>query len=210
MKSKKGKRATKTYLNYLASYEKRLEKRIKKKGLTITVSGVSGSGKTTIAKAIARTLGLKLVSAGDIFRFIAKKRGVRIERFSRIREKKVDYDIDRETLKRAMKGGHLIVGRLSGWVAGDWADAKIYVSCNQKVRAARIAGRERISRNAAMRKMKQRDRGDTKKYKRLYGINQYDRSIYDIVINNSRLTYAQAKSLPVRRVRKFLKKRGKK
>lgn len=210
MRIKNESRAQKTYLNFLAGYEKRLEKKIKKKGLTITVSGATGSGKTTIAKAIAHALGLKFVSAGDIFRSVARKRRVPIEKFSHIREKRVDYDMDRQTLKRAMQGGYLIVGRISGWVAGDWADVKIYVSCNQKVRASRVAGREKVSKIEGMKRMKQRDRGDTRKYKKLYGIDQYDRSIYDIIINNSHLTYGQAKSIPVRLVKKFLKKRKKK
>ncbi len=64
----------KTYLKFLEPYEEQLSKKIKKKGLTITVSGISGAGKTDGAKAIARAFKFRYVSAGKILRSIAKKR----------------------------------------------------------------------------------------------------------------------------------------
>ena len=41
--------------------------------VTITISGSPGSGKTTIAKLLAKKLGIKYVYSGDIFRKKAKE-----------------------------------------------------------------------------------------------------------------------------------------
>jgi len=197
----------KTLIKFLESYEQQLIKNIKKKGLTITVSGPSESGKSTIGKAIARAFGLKYIFAGGIFRKIAKERGITLEVFSKIREKEVDYETDRRTLKYAMLGKVVIDGRLSGWVAGDWADVKVYVFCPANVRAKRVAKRDGIPLAKALERIKQRDAADSKKYKKLYGIDQMDKSIYDIIIDNSKLTLEQAKVVPVRRVKNFLERK---
>ncbi len=196
----------KTLIKFLEPYEQQWAENIKKKGLTITISGPSESGKSTIGKAIARAFRLKYIFAGEIFRKIAKERGIPIEVFSKIREKEVDYEMDRRTLRYAMLGKVIIDGRLSGWVAGDWADVKIYVYCPTKIRAERVAKRDGIPLAKALEKIKQRDAADSEKYKKLYGIDQTDKSIYDIIIDNSKLTLEQTKSLPVERVKEFLKK----
>ena len=66
-----------TYIKFLEPYEKELSKKIRKKGLTITVSGVSGSGKSTVAKTIVKEFGLRHVHSGKIFREEAEKRGMK-------------------------------------------------------------------------------------------------------------------------------------
>ena len=62
--------------------------------LTIAISGPAGSGKTTYAKRLAKELGLRYVSAGRLFRKMAKERDLSLVEFGKIAEK--DFDIDRE------------------------------------------------------------------------------------------------------------------
>ena len=195
----------KTYIKFLEPLERKFKKEMKKIGLTITVSGLSGSGKTTASKSIARAFKLKHVEAGEIFREIAKERGLELHEFSKVREKEVDYEVEIRTLKLAMKGNVVLNGRLTGWVAGDWADVKIFYDCPLKVRAERIAKRDGISFEKAFRIIKERDEADREKYLKLYGIDSFDKSIYDIVIDNEKLTLKQAKELPVELIKKFLK-----
>ena len=45
-------------------------------GMLITISGLPGSGKTTVARLVARELGLEHVYAGDIFRRQAEEHGL--------------------------------------------------------------------------------------------------------------------------------------
>jgi len=197
----------KTYIKFLGLYEKDLSKKIKKKGLTITVSGLSGSGKSLGAKSIAKSLKLKYFYAGKIQRLLAKEKGISLVEQAEKRGPEVDFEMDRTTLKLAMKGNVVLDGRLTGWVAGDWADVKIYYYCPLRVRAERVAGRDRTTPADAKRKIKKRDREDHEKYLKYYCIDSYDKSIYDIIIKNEKFTKEKAKIVPVKLVKEFLKKK---
>ena len=198
----------KTFIKFLEPFEKEMEKDVpKKRGLVVTVSGSASSGKSTGAKVIAEKFGLEYISAGRIFREIAVERGVPIEKFSAVREADVDYEIDKRNLLHAMKGDCVLDGRLTGWAAGKWADVKIYYDCNLLIKAERIAKRDGITIEEAKKIIEERDEEDNKKYMSLYGINLFDQSIYEIIINNDNLTLKQAMTVPIELVKKFLKKK---
>jgi cytidylate kinase len=198
---------TKTYLKFLESYEKELLKKIKKKGLTITVSGISGAGKTDGARAIAKAFKLRYISAGKILRDIAKKRKMSLEQISAIRGSEIDHEMDRRSLEFAMKGKVVLDGRLTGWVAGNWADVRIFYTCPLNVRAERVVNRDNITVEEAKINLQKRDDQDHEKYQKVYGIDSFDRSIYNIVIDNRDLTKKESKILPVKLVKEFLKKK---
>lgn len=195
----------KTYIKFLKKYEKKLKDKIKKMGLTITVSGVSGAGKTDASKALAKAFKLRYVSAGEIQRQVAKERGISLEEQVDIRRAEIDHAMDKRSLKLAMQGNVVLDGRLTGWAAGDYADVKIWYECPLKVRAKRVAKRDNISFEEAYKNLKERDEDDREKYLELYGIDSFDTSIYDIKINNEKLTKRQAKIVPVKLVKEFLK-----
>ena len=48
-----------------------MKREIVKKGITITVSGLSGTGKGTVSDALAKEFKLKKISSGDLFRKLA-------------------------------------------------------------------------------------------------------------------------------------------
>jgi len=194
----------KTYIKFLEPYEKELSKRSRKKGLTITVSGRAGSGKSLGSKSIAKAFNLKHVEAGQILREMAKEQKISLVKMCKTRGKEVDYEMDRRTLKLAMKGNVVLDGRLTGWVAGNWADVKIFYECPLKVTAERVAKREKTTFKKAKERLEDRDKEDRKKYRKLYGIDAFDKSIYDIIINNEKLSLKEAKRTPVELVREFL------
>ena len=55
--------------------------------VVITISGLPGSGKTTVARLVAKELGLEHVYAGDIFRRQAAEAGVTLEEYTRRAER---------------------------------------------------------------------------------------------------------------------------
>lgn len=197
----------KTYIKFLESFEKELKEKIKKKGLTIVVAGPACSGKTTGAKAIAKALNLQYVSAGEVFRNVAKERGIPLEEFSAIREKEIDYEIDKKTLEFAIQGNCVLDGRLVAWVAGDWADVKIYYDCPLEVRAERAIKRDKIPKEKAIEIIKKRDSEDNKKYIELYGIDSFNKSIYDIIIDNEKISKEESEKIAVEKTKEFLKKK---
>jgi len=191
-----------TCIKALKSYEDKLK--IKKKGITITISGQSGSGKSTIADAIAKTFHLKHVNVGDIFRNIAKKRNLQLETFAKVRSKKIDLEADEKTLELAKKGNVLLNGRLTAWVAGDNADVRIFVDCDINVRAKRVAERDKKTVLQAKKDLIKRDKSDAKAYKKVYGINVADKRIYDVIIDNTKMSFSEAKKKPVQIVKRLL------
>src|SRR5207237_2285903 len=85
----------------------------------ITISGLPGSGKTTVARLVAQALGLEHVYAGDVFRRQAGAAGLTLAEYARRAES--DHSIDRRLddimRARAKRGNAVLEGRLAAFVA---------------------------------------------------------------------------------------------
>ncbi len=170
-----------TYVKLLEKFEKGIEK----KGVTITVSGLSGTGKTTFAKKIAEKLNLEYVSAGKIFRDIAKERRMILKEFSKTREEEIDLMIDKKLLGLAQKGGYVLDGRMAGLVAGDYADERVFITAKEEIVSERISKRDGKTLNQAKKDTIERDKADTAKYVEVYGIEPKKSDCYSITIENN-------------------------
>lgn len=156
------------------------------RGLVITVSGLHGSGTSTQARKLAEALGLRYVSAGLLFRRIAEERGLTLEELTRQAEQDPELDrmIDERTREEAKKGNVVIDAAISGWMVEE-ADLKIFLTAPLEERVRRIARRERLSLEEARRETLRRERSERERFKRYYGIDLTDLSIYDVVINTA-------------------------
>ncbi len=156
--------------------------------MRITISGLPGSGTTTVAKLLSTELSTELISAGGMFRQIANEKNLELEQFSKLAENNDDFDrqIDEEQKEEAMKRENVIVeGRLSGFFVPD-AGLKIWLKAPLEIRARRIAGREGTTYEEALYAMKNRERSENMRYEKYYGINLDDLSIYDLIIDSSK------------------------
>ena len=158
--------------------------------MLITVSGPAGSGKSTAAGALAEALGYDHVSGGDIFRSLADERGVSLVEFNQLAEgeDQIDRDLDRRLREIARERDDLVLeSRLSGWMAGEYADVRLWLDAPPAVRAARIADREGKSVEVAREETKARAESEALRYREYYGIDIEDRTIYDLALNTARL-----------------------
>ena len=156
--------------------------------MRITISGLAGSGTTTVAELLSKELSMDVISAGEMFRAIAKEKSLPLGDFNKLAENNDDFDrrIDEKQGEEAMRRGKVIVeGRLSGFFVPH-ADLKIWLKAPIEIRARRVAGREGMAYEEARAAMKNREQSEHKRYEQYYGINLGDLSIYDLVIDSSR------------------------
>lgn len=154
--------------------------------MLITISGVPGSGKTTVARLVADALGLEHVYAGDIFRRQAEARGLSLEDYVRQAEGdgSIDRALDAQMRHRATRGRAVLEGRLTAFVADQAAsDAlKVFLDASEQVCAERIARREGGATEQRLRELRHREASDRRRYLDLYGVDYHDRSRYDLVM----------------------------
>ena len=158
--------------------------------MIVTVSGLHGTGKSTYAARLAKSLKLRHVSAGVLFRRIAKERDLTLEEFGKtaLDDPSIDRLIDDETMKEAEKGNVVIDGQLAGWVLKENSDLRIYLTAPDGVRLSRIAKRDGVGLEEAKRQTTQREKVQLERYRRHYGLNVEDKTIYHLLLDTSILS----------------------
>ena len=180
------------------------------KGLVVTVSGLPGTGKSTIARGLADALKLRYVSAGNLFRKLASERGVKLADFCIAAEAdpSIDRIIDGRTEEEATKGEVVIDSQLAAWIVGKLADIKVLLTAPDDVRYRRIAKREGMPFESARDQTVDRELTHKNRYRKYYGINVDDTSIYDITIDTNLQSLEQTKLLTIQAVKDLLQKRN--
>lgn len=154
--------------------------------MRITISGPPGSGTTSLARYLAGKYGLDLISAGEVFRQLAREHGMDLAEFGRFAEN--DPSIDRMIDARQKEIGEgadniIVEGRLSGRMIEN-ADLRIWLSASLSCRAKRIAGRDGMDEEEARVYTENRQRSEATRYRNYYGIEIDDLSPYDIVLSS--------------------------
>ncbi len=157
--------------------------------MIITISGLPGSGTSTVSKILSRCIGVEVVSAGDIFRNMAKERRLTLEEFgkSALDNEEIDRELDRFQKKiasdaRSAAADVILEGRLSAWMAEP--DLAVFVTAPLNVRAARVSHREGTLLSDAATEIRERELCEAARYEKYYGIDVDDPRIYDLVINS--------------------------
>lgn len=159
--------------------------------MIITISGPPGSGKSTIAKALAKKLKLKHVSAGDFMREIAKERGVSVLELSKEAERsnKLDKEIDERTKKLGKtKDNFVMDGRMAWYFIP--SSVKVFLKVTKTEAARRIFNAKRDDEHArtlaeTKREIRKRALSERKRYQMYYGTSYEDVGHYDCVVNTT-------------------------
>ncbi len=176
--------------------------------LIITISGDPGSGKSTIAKELAKKLKAKRIYVGEIRRKLAKQKGLTLEQLNQYAQThpETDVDIDKKVAKEARhlakKYPVIVEGRTQFHFIPE--SFKLYIKVNlneatkriwkemqsKTAKAARNEGN--INSLAQLKKsIKARIANDKKRYKKYYNIDHTKKSNYDFVLDTTKLTKRQ-------------------
>jgi predicted cytidylate kinase len=177
--------------------------------LTITISGLHGTGKTSYAKILSKTFTLRHLSAGQLFRQIAKEKNVSVIELGQVAISNYDIDhlIDERTRKEARKGNVIIDGLLAGWIARNFAEIKILLVAPERIRIERIAKRDKLSFEKAKEATLFREKIERERFSKIYNINIDDKSIYDMVLNTDLLSFKSNITLMKHFILEFIKLR---
>lgn len=152
--------------------------------MIVTLSGLPGSGKTSVARDLVARYGFTMISAGEQFRQLARERNMTLEAFGALAQTdpSIDVAIDRRQKELAMRTPMALVeGRLAGHTID--ADMKVWLKTTLEVRVERISKREGISLDRAREETVARELSEATRYAAFYGIRQDDWSCYDLIVD---------------------------
>lgn len=155
----------------------------------VTIGGLPGSGKSTVAKLLAERLKMEYFNAGDVFRSLAAKRGLTLEEFGIFAEKNpsVDQAIDKKVVELAKKDNIVLEGRLAGVMCerNGVKAIKVWLEAPLKVRAQRVAEREGKSFDTSLAEIQVREKSEWDRYYKIYNIDLNDLTIFNYVIDSA-------------------------
>jgi len=150
------------------------------KKIVVCISGMAGTGKSTLSKRLAKKYELKYYSGGDALKELAKDQGYNSSSrgwwespeglsFLEKREKNFKFDkaVDDKLLEYAQQGHVLLDSWTMPWLLK--TGFKIWLVASVEKRAERIAKRDKIPINEALRVLKEKEARTKAIYKKLYG-----------------------------------------
>jgi len=172
--------------------------------MIISISGAAGSGKSTIAKMLAEKLGWPRYYIGGIRRQKALERGMTLEEYNKLGETdpSTDAEVDEYQKELGEKENNFIIEGRTSWYFIPHS-FKIYFDVDEKISAERIHGdiikgaerneaKNLKTYNDVLRSLAERRENDTRRYKKYYNINAYDKKNYDCVIDTTNLSIDEA------------------
>lgn len=161
----------------------------------VTVSGRPGSGKSTVAKALARRLGFDHVSSGDFMRQMASERSITVLELSHRAEgdDAIDHEIDARTARLGEERSRFVMDSRLAWHFIPHS-VKVFLDVSPEVAAGRIFGdqraeeRENVDLEATIASTAARAASESKRYLDYYNVDYLDAANYDLVVDTSSLS----------------------
>jgi CMP/dCMP kinase len=169
------------------------------KGLVICISGMAGTGKSTLAKKLAKKYGLIYYSGGDALRALAAEKGYSSssngwwespEGLKFLEQRKMDASFDRavdeKLLEYAAKGNVLLDSWTMPWLLKE--GFKIWLSASFEKQTERIAQRDKMTIKEACEALKAKEARTRAIYKELYGfVLGEDFTPFNLVVDTDNL-----------------------
>ncbi len=166
--------------------------------MIVTIGGRSGAGKTSVGCTLAKKLGYKFYSMGDIRGKMAMDLGMTIDELNEVGKKEAwtDRAVDEYQEKIGKEENHFVV---EGWLSFYFIphSFKVFLDVDLKAAAKRIFKNQRPDEKTqktveGVEKMIQKRMKESQaRYKKYYGVDCFCEECYDLVINTTNLTIGQ-------------------
>ena len=157
--------------------------------MLVTISGLPGSGTTTVSRLVAEALRIDRVPGGEVFRQLAEEAGMSLSEFGVhvADHPEIDVELDRRLEEHARAGGCVIESRLAAWLVtrAELLAVRTWIDCDELVRAGRVAVRDGTTPEVARTENQSRAALEHARYRAVYGIDLTDRSTYDLVLDST-------------------------
>jgi len=176
--------------------------------MIIAISGFHGTGKSTVGKLVAESLGIKYYSTGQAFRDLANKKKMSLEEFTKYVEDhpEIDKELDNRIVDKAKEGDILIDSQLSGHILNAIADFKVHLICSIDSRVKRMMERDKSSFIEKLNETKLREKSELDRFYKLYNIDLSDKDtineLHDMVINTENLTIEEVVEKIISKIKK--------
>lgn len=161
--------------------------------IIVTVSGLIGSGKTSVCRELSTLTGWRVVSAGTILRRMAEERGLSVIELNEIAktDDSIDKLIDDQLIALQDSPESLIVDSRLAWhfIANSF---KIHLVVDTAIAGDRVFRAQRSDESYstpedAYAANEQRQRIENERFKQYYGIDCEDWRNYDLILDSSTL-----------------------
>lgn len=187
--------------------------------MIISIAGMPGSGKSTLAKMLAEKLSWPRYCMGELWRERAKTKGLTSVELAKLGETDSSFDKSIDEYQKQLgetQDNFIIEGRTSWHFIP--RSFKIFLDIDEKVGANYIyqdlvsgRGQDRNedknldSVEAVLESNRVRVKSDDERYKKYFGINVFDKSNYDLVIDTTKLKMPEVFNLVYKEVKKQLR-----
>lgn len=170
-----------------------------KKKIVICISGMTGSGKSTVARRLADKYGLDYFSGGNALKNLAQEEGYNSNlrgwwespqglKFlqQRMGDPSLDKKIDEKLLELAEQRNVVLDSWTMPWLLD--GGFKIWLEASPLVRAKRIVKRDGIRIEEAVKALREKDEKTRSIYKSLYGFDLgHDLSPFNLILATDEL-----------------------
>ena len=157
--------------------------------MLLSISGLPGSGTSSVSRQVAAALGIEHLDGGSAFRALAAERGMDVASFGALAEADdaIDRELDARLAQRARAGDVLLESRLAGWILTNEGleGLRVWIACDPQERARRVAGRDGGSQRVAVAANARREASEAARYRAYYGIDIADLGVYDLVLDST-------------------------
>jgi CMP/dCMP kinase len=175
--------------------------------MIIAISGMPGSGKSTLAKMVAEKLKLKYYSIGSLMRQMATKNNLSLLELSAYAEndKRVDAMLDNAQADLAIQEDNYVLDSRLGYHFLKKA-FKVFITVSDEEAAKRVfeakraEEKENTSIEETLKSLKQRHQSEVLRYKKHYGLNPFDETNYNFVLDTTGLAPEEACSKLIERI----------